>query len=238
MTQFTMTIALCDDDALFLEALERQVRELLQAQGKAFELFPYQSAKALLSDIRGGKRFSLLLLDVMMEGLDGMELARALRRDGQRIPIIFLSGNRDYALTGYELDALRFLAKPLEPDRLREALAAAEARTRMRVLLIHNADGLHRVEVDGILYAEVWARGVLLHLSEGEQLFSVTKIGALELMLPETDFFRCHQGYIVNLAYIRTIQITDALMTDGSRVPVSRYKLTELRAHFTSYLNQ
>lgn len=238
MTQFTLTIALCDDDALFRETLKRQICMLLEEQNKAFEIFTYPNAEALLNDIHGGMRFSLMLLDVMMDGLDGMELARSLRKEGQRTPIIFISSNRDYALTGYEMDALRFLAKPVELNRLREALMVAEEKTQMRVLPIRNAEGLHRVEIDRILYAEVWERGVLIHLPESESLFSSIKIGALELMLPETAFFRCHQGYIVHLAYIRTIQTADAYLTDGSRVPISRYKLTELRERFTTYLNE
>lgn len=237
MTPSAFTIALCDDDALFRETLKRQIRMILEDESKTFDIAEYPDAKALLNDIHGGKRFSLLLLDVMMDGLDGIELARALRKEEQHTQIIFVSSNRDYALTGYEIDALRFLAKPVDTNRLREALAAAEEKTQMRALPIRNAEGLHRVEIEKIVYAEVWARGVRIHLSGGESLFTVTKISALELMLPEAAFFRCHQGYIVHFSYVRTIQPADVYMTDGSRVPVSRYKLTGLRERFTTYLN-
>lgn len=238
MTQSPFSIALCDDDALFLEMMKRQICVIFQERNRACEIILYQSAKALLDDLRGGKRFSLLMLDVIMDGLDGMELARFLHSKGDRTPVILISCNRDYALTGYEADALRFLAKPIDPDRLREALTAAEAKTQTRALVIRNGDGLHRVEVDSIVYAEVWERGVLLHLLGNASVFSVMKIGAQETMLPKAEFFRCHQGYIVHLTCVRTIRTADAYMSDGSRVPVSRYKLTELRERFTTYLNQ
>ena len=94
----------------------------MTAEGLACDLSGYESTTALLTAIQDGAQFHILLLDVMMEGLDGMELAAALRKLGDSTAIIFISSNRELALRGYEVSAARYLAKPLQPEQLREAL--------------------------------------------------------------------------------------------------------------------
>lgn len=238
MASLQLDIALCDDDEIFLHTIERCVGELLHELGQPFRITLYQSAPSLMEALRGGRQFSLLMLDVVLEEFDGIKLARAIRKSDPRTPLILFSSNRDYALTGYEVNALRFLAKPIDPDRLREALTAALSQVQTRTLMLRGPDGLHRVDVDGILYAEVWERGVTLHLAQGEPIYTPLKISALEQQLPKESFFRCHQGYLINLAFVRQLHTNEALMTNGSRVPISRYKLADLRTHFTEYLNR
>ena len=86
----------------------------MAAEGLACSVSTYESATALLDAIQGGAQFHILLLDVMMEGLDGMELAAALRELGNSTAIIFISSNREMAMRGYEVSAARYLAKPIQ----------------------------------------------------------------------------------------------------------------------------
>ena len=234
MRQEEIVVALCDDDREFLAAFAPQVREVMAERGAACDVRCYGSA----AELRGGRKFSVLLLDVMMEGLDGMTLARTLRAEARDVPVIFVSSNRDTALYGYEVDALRFLSKPVEIDRLREALRAAEQKVQPRVIVVQTEDGLRRVELRNVRYAEMMRRGVCLHLADGALLPTRMRIGALELMLPERQYFRCHQGYIVNLEAVSSLLRTDAVLKGGDRVPVSRYRLAELREHFLAYLSE
>lgn len=115
-------IAVCDDELIDRQQAEKLTSEIMAAEGLACSVSTYENATALLDAIQGGAQFHILLLDVMMEGLDGMEFAAALRKLGDSTAIIFISSNREMALRGYEVSAARYLAKPLREDQLREAL--------------------------------------------------------------------------------------------------------------------
>ena len=230
-------VALCDDEQSFLEAFVPQVRSALTQLSFACDILCYGSAEALLKDIRGGRKPSILLLDVMMGGLDGMTLARELRKNAAEIPVIFVSSNRDCALYGYELEALRFLAKPVEAERLREALNAAIRKRQAQTLAVQTAQGLSRLEVRQIRYAEMLRRGVQFYLRDGTVLPTRLKISDIEQELPQQRFFRCHQGYIINLDAISTILRADAVLENGQHIPVSRYRLADLRERFLTYLH-
>ena len=230
-------IALCDDDPGFLGAFLPQVKSALAQLHEECEILCYENADKLLSDIRSGKKPSILLLDVMMQGLDGMALARELRKDAVDIPIIFVSSNRDCALYGYELSALRYLAKPVEKERLLEALGAAFQKQQTQTLVLQAAEGLSRLDISNIRYAEMQRRGIQFHLRNGTALDTHMKISDVEQMLPRERFFRCHQGYIVSMDAIATILRADVVLEDGCRIPVSRSRLPELRQRFLSYLS-
>ena len=103
-------IAVCDDEPMDRQQAEALTTDVMTAEGLVCSLSSYESATALLTAIQGGAQFHILLLDVMMEGLDGMELAAALRKLGDRTAIIFISSNREMALRGYEVSAARYLA--------------------------------------------------------------------------------------------------------------------------------
>ncbi len=238
MRQEKRVIALCDDEPSFLGAFLPQVKSALAQLREDCEIRCYDSAEGLLDDVRIGRKPAVLLLDVMMRGLDGMALARELREDGSEIALIFVSSNRDYALYGYELNALRYLAKPVEQARLLEALGAALQRRQAQTLALQAVDGLFRLDIGSVRYAEMQRRGVQFHLRDGTLLDTHMKISDAERMLPSERFFRCHQGYIVCLDAISTILRADVVLDDGCPIPVSRSRLPELRQRFLAYLSE
>ena len=117
-----LQIAVCDDEPMDRQQAVDLTNDIMTAEGLACSLSSYESAATLLTAIQDGAQFHILLLDVMMDGLDGMELAAALRELGDATAIIFMSTNREMALRGYEVSAARYLAKPLQRAQLREAL--------------------------------------------------------------------------------------------------------------------
>ena len=114
----SISIAICDDESNALTEIESITKELLAAEKISCGISKFRDA--LLSAVEGGAAFDILLLDVMMEHLNGMELAAALRKQGNDAAIIFISSNRDMALLGYEVSAVRYLAKPIRREKLQE----------------------------------------------------------------------------------------------------------------------
>ena len=165
-------IAVCDDDRADLSRTVRLTRRILDEAGVPCRVDSYRDGRLLLSEIQRGRSFDLLLLDVRMAGLDGMALAAELKGRPARPDVVFISVDRDMALQGYHVDARRYLAKPVEPERLREALLfcygeAGRRAARRDDLLLPTASGEVRVSVRDIRYAETWERAARISTPPG-----------------------------------------------------------------------
>ena len=231
-----LKLAVCDDEAADRARIEQMAGAILREESIAAEIAGYDSAVALLAAIRAGRAFDVLLLDVMMEGMDGMELAAALRAGHEDAAIIFISSNREMALRGYEVAAARYLAKPLDREKLREALLyCCAAHARRRALALPTADGQTRVDPSAILYVEAWERGVRLDLG-AEKLEAKIPISQLAAMLPGGQFSYCHRTLLVNLACVRHVRYCELELKNGERLPISKYRLAQFKSEFLKYL--
>ena len=115
-TEQELRIAVCDDEKDDLAKIISMTKQILQDEKIIHSISVYDSASALLADIQNGISYHILLLDVMMDGMNGMELAAELRKQHNNMTIIFISSNREMALCGYEVSAARYLAKPLDEN--------------------------------------------------------------------------------------------------------------------------
>lgn len=231
-----LRLAICDDEPMDCALVAQMSREILGAEGVEAELSAYPSAAELLRAIRAGRAFHIFLLDVMMEGMDGMKLAAALRAGHEDAAIIFISSNREMALRGYEVAAARYLAKPLDREKLREALLyCCAAHARRRALALPTADGQTRVDPSAIVYVEAWERGVRLDLG-AEKLEAKIPISQIAAMLPEGQFAYCHRTLLVNLACVRHVRYCELELKNGERLPISKYRLAQFKSEFLKYL--
>ena len=118
-------IAVCDDDPQLLLKLEHLTETILSEENILFQITCFQDSIRLLEEIIAHpKEYQLILLDILMETLDGMVLAERLRQSKVDIPIVFISSTSDFALRGYEVQAHRYLLKPVEKDKLKDAVKA------------------------------------------------------------------------------------------------------------------
>ena len=151
----TISIAICDDESADLAEMETITSELLEAEGISCDISRFGDAGSLLSAVNGAEIFDILLLDVMMENLNGIELAAALRKQGNDTAIVFISINREMALLGYEVSAVRYLAKPIQREKLREALLyCCRTYLTQKEILLPTAEGQRRILVSDVMYIE------------------------------------------------------------------------------------
>ena len=229
-------IAVCDDEPIDRQQASTLAAAIMEAERLACSVSTFESATALLTAIQDGAQFHILLLDVMMEGLDGMELAAALRKLGDGTAIIFISSNRDMALRGYEVSAARYLAKPLQAERLREALLYCyKTFCEKKEILLPTAKGQRRIPLSDILYVEAMERVTKLALTDRLEEVSM-KFSHLSALLPERQFVLCHRSYLVNLEHTAYIRSRDLELTTGEVLPVSRYRVDDLQKQFVAYL--
>lgn len=235
-TSQELRIAVCDDQATDLAVTIRMTEAILGELQTPYILDRYESGERLLSDLVGGKVYHLLLLDVMMEGLDGMQLAAGLEPLERKPQVVFISSNRDMALYGYRVNATRYLAKPLDAADLREALTYCIRiwQTKKEILLPTDR-GKQRTSLADIQFAEAFDRGTRLVLKD-ETLEVRLKFSEIETMLPGPDFLTCHRGFVVNLGCVKYVHQYEFVLKSGLTVPIGKARYSEIKQKFTGYL--
>ena len=228
-------VAVAEDMAFEREALLRHLNRYAQERGEELVCTAFENGEALL---RGyGEGFDLLLLDVAMPRVDGLTAARRIRRQDERVVILFITSMVQYAVQGYSVDALDFLVKPVGYTGLRLRLDRALARiaqSRPRCIQVRSASGLCSVPVSGIRYVETCSHRIIIHTGDAELLTDMT-MKQIESELSGQPFFRCHTSYLVNFRYVDRIQGND-IDVDGHRLSISRYRRRELMDAWTAYL--
>lgn len=216
-----LKIAICDDEPAESGYLKRIVERWAELRGRRCAVSLFRSAEQLLFACEE-EAPDILLLDIQMEGMSGVELARRLRREDRTFQLVFVTGFADFVLEGYEVAALHYLLKPVEEEKLYAVLdrAAAELRRRERTVLLPYEGGTLRLPVGQIVCVEAFLHAVELRTSERRYELR-RSISEMEGVLGE-GFVRCHRSYLVNLDYIRQIGRSELLLDTGERLPLSR----------------
>ena len=214
-------VAVCDDDPRQAEKLAAAAADWAAETGRACETAAFPSAEAFQFD---DGAWNILLLDVEMPGMSGVELARRLRAAGSRAQIVFITSHPEFFAEGYEVDALHYLLKPAAREKLFAVLEKAAARLEEEpasLLIVCEGETLKLYERD-LLYVEAQAHETVLRTIRGvyriRESFSslVTRLSA--------DFFQTHCSYFVSLKHVRRIARASVTLDDGTAVPLARGK--------------
>lgn len=229
-----MRIAICDDDKGQRKEFARLLGVWGKERGQVLDLGEYANAEAFLFSY-ADHPCSLLLLDIEMGQLSGMELARKLRARGDMLPIVFLTGYSDYMEEGYEVEALHYLLKPVSQEKLFAVLDRyAKRRAPEKELVVSDGESAVHLAAETILYCEAVGKKTHVHTREGGIFISSEGIGAFFGRLG-ADFVFCHRSYIVNLRHVRSIGRTEVKLEKGACVPLSRRQREEVNGRFVQY---
>lgn len=229
-------IAVCDDDADQREYVYGIVDAWAKRNHHMAEIKQYAEAKAFLFDYAEEKDFDILLLDIEMPEISGVELARTVRQENGAVQIIFVTGYYEYFSDGFDVSALHYLMKPIDTSKLCAVLdkAVGNLAYRQRSVLLATADGDIKVSIADIIYAEAQNVYVMVHTVHGNYR-SRMAFGAFCRELDET-FFKTHRSFVAGLKYIRKITRTDITMSNGDTIPISRGMYDEIHTALVKYL--
>ena len=193
-------------------AQERQV----EVQGERFS-----SAENFLFQYAEEKAWDMLLLDIEMVGMDGVELAKRLRRENKTVQIVFITGYSDYIAEGYEVAALHYLVKPVKKEKLFSVLDRAAQKIQKNEKVLHFEIGgeMVRIPVYQIRYADVMGNYVTIHALTDYTV--KMPLGELEKQLDDR-FYRVGRSAIVNLTQISRVTKTEIKLTDGTAIALPR----------------
>lgn len=214
-------IAVCDDEEVSAAYVGKLVMDWAEKNNVIAETELFSSAEAFLFQYEEQKKYDILLLDIEMGEMNGVELARVVRAGNREIQIVFITGYMEYIADGYDVEALHYLMKPVKEEKLYEVLtrAAGKLKINEQALLLESRGEMVRVPYYDIRYAEVHRNYITVHAAEEYTVKRTLKELEEEL---DNSFFRTGRSYLVNLRFIRKITKTEAVLKDGTSVPVSR----------------
>ena len=231
-----MKTLICDDDAVFMDMLRYHVQKYLR------EHFIQSEVTAVTDPMQiwnGEERFDIAFLDIQMDGIDGITLAKKLRERNSKLILFFVTNYDEYQDEAMDLRAFRFYEKPFDADRLYSGLDKAMEyldSTYLDVIIASN--GSHcRIAADDICYVTRENRKVILVTKENRYYTSDDFDDCCQ-RLPQTFFYTVHKSFHVNLHSIRRYGYTELFLMDGTRIPVSPRKQAAFHKFWFEYLKR
>ncbi len=216
-------IGICDDSPAFLYQTESMINHWdRRPQNMTVELF--QEGDSLVS-VHTQNPFDIILLDVVMPLLNGIEVAREIREKDKTVKIIFLTSSVDFAVESYSVKACNYLLKPIDPIQLFSCLeeVVSAIQSSLRWIPVKSINATRRVILSEIEYIEAQGKHIIFSMIDKKTVHSLEPLYTYENKLVlEDGFFRCHRSYIVNIHHIDSYSHKEIIMRSGSRVPISR----------------
>lgn len=224
-------VAICEDEKIFSKTHEKICHDILTKLDIEFHISVFDNSVDFLKTSPGVK-YNLILLDIIMDGINGVELAKTIRRSDGEATIIFVTSSKEYALQGYDVKALHYLMKPVDVTLL-ERLIIEDYRHKFQnnYLIIKSGSQNLRIPINDIIALETTGRKVTLTLPDRSIHYS-GKLTDLLDELPKDRFVRCHQAYAVNISNIRELARQDAVTVTGKVIPVSRTFMKNVQRAF------
>lgn len=216
-----LKMAVCDDNPADIAFVHTELEAWARAAGHGVVIEEYSSAESLLFAYEADSSVDVMLLDIELGGMSGMELAKRVRMKNRLVQLVFITGYMEYFSDGYDVEALHYLLKPVTREKLWAVLDRAYQRVSVQeqAILLTLPDETVRIPLYEIRFLEVQKNYVTIHADED---YTVKRtLRELEKELDDA-FIRTGRSFVVNLRYIQRITRTDVVLKDGARVPLSR----------------
>lgn len=229
-------VAICDDDRKQIEDVEAILLQWGRQRGHVCQISAFPSGEAFLFAYEEDRAYDILLLDVKMKELSGIDLARRIRQEDDRAEIIFLTSYFEFAGEGYDVDALHYLLKPVSGEKLMQVLdKAAERLAEQPPHVVIACEGsMIKLYESRILYVEAFLHYISIHTAEREYKIK-ENISSFEEKLSNA-FFRTHRSYLVSLRHITRISRTSVTLEGEIELPLARGKYDEINRAYILYM--
>ncbi|MBE7018918.1 MAG: response regulator transcription factor [Ruminococcaceae bacterium] len=235
-----LRIAICDDETKILDEVSYHIKKHSEKSRKSeLEVMTFNSASLLLNSIDNGALFDIFILDVYIGEEMGTTLAKEIRAREIENPIIFLTTSIEHAPQGYETGTLRYLIKPLEPEKFYEAIDVAllqAEKLQSKLIRLKTENGIESINANNIMYSEAHDHYQYITLENTQLLKVRMTVSELYAILAKNDgFFRLGSAYIINLRNIKNLTSSEILLYNNKTIPIPRGKHAELKKVFWNF---
>ena len=233
-------IAICDDSKQERQILAALFKRYQELHATPLQIHIFQNGFSLLDAIDQGKRFDITILDILMPGENGIEIARNIRASGADTEIIFLTSSPEYAVDSYEVKAQNYLLKPATEEKffasIDSILAELDEKDTASFIIYTTEKQYSRIRVSSLVYGEVTHRTITLHLADQTMISAVMTFTEFQDILKAyPDFIYPHRSYAVNMNYIQYVTKSDIILTDGQKIPLSRNNYMKISEQFLNF---
>ena len=226
-------IAICDDEERYRIELKTILNKLLINADLNIDTFDDGN---ILADAFAASPYDLVFLDIEMPALDGITLAKKIRARSENVFIVFLTSHIEYALEGYEVNALRYLTKPVDIEKLKEVIRYVQEKQGSSRQIIIKEDGEEiLIDINDVIYMESMNQNVRIVTAGGEHVIRYN-ISDFEDQLKNDGFFRIHRGYLISLSKVKKLSGNDVILDGGETLPVSRSNVKPLKEALYTYV--
>ena len=231
-----MNIAIIEDSGQELSLLERCLQSYLSSRQVYRVIDTYTSGEAFLENWPS-KSYDLVFLDILMEGISGIEVARKIRETDSECLLIFISSSKEYALQGFEVRAFDYLLKPLSEERFQKTmdLCQNELAKHIRYIEVKESRTLVKIPLNEIIYTDYYNHYIQIHtaarLIRSYQQFDVFS----PLLLCYPQFLCCYRNCIVNMYHVDSVDKHDFVMENGERVPITLGNRNSIYQQYADY---
>lgn len=233
-----ISIAICDDDEESLHIVKKIVDECFHNMGQPYNKCIFKDSKSLYYEIEEGNVFDLLILDIEMPHIDGIELTNRVKEFLPNALIVFVTNYEKYVYESFKVQPFRFVPKKNCQTMLRDSVIDAYSVYKKNVnqyIVIENHAGIEKVQISQVQY--IWHSGkyAIIEMENGNQTKTRKTLKQVFEILPKNDFVWIDRGCICNLMKIAKIQNGDIYLNDGTRLQVSRDRLVEIKQILRKY---
>lgn len=226
-----MNICICDDDFATHQIIKEYLHGNLSSDVNVFDCF---SAEDLL---KSAENYDILFLDIKMGEVNGLEAAELIRKNNKDIIIIFISSYPNYVFKAFNVEALHFIVKPIDGKEFKSVLDRAlyKYKTEHSSIKLNWQKERYVIKISSIKYIEGYNRHVTVYTQDGTYE-ALGKLSDLYKELAPHGFIRTHQGFIVNMDYIKRFDVSDVVLFDDTKIMISVRKKAEALEIFDKYL--
>ncbi|MDK2587399.1 LytTR family DNA-binding domain-containing protein [Romboutsia sedimentorum] len=230
-----INIGICDDELHYILKIKDILEKILSSYSINYKIYQFSSGEELLNNYP--KDLDILIMDIQMKIINGMDTARKIREFDENLEIIFMTSFAEFMQDGYEVKAYRYILKPVSERKISKNIMPCIneiMKKRNNYLTINVKNYVDRVKIDSIIYIETDRPNISIYTHNNIYTTKMS-ISKMEKILSEYGFFRCHNGYIVNLKLVESMN-GNTVIVDGKDIPISKYRVKDLKLAITNIL--
>ena len=230
-----INIGICEDELHYRVNIKDMLGDILSTYSINYKIYEFSSGEELLSNYP--KDLDILIMDIQMKIINGMDTARKIREFDQNLEIIFMTSFSEFMQEGYEVKAYRYILKPISERKIsRNILPCINEimKKKNNYLTINVKNYVDRIKIDSIVYIETDRTNILIYTNDNKYTTKMS-ISKIDKILREHGFFRCHNSYIVNLKLVESMN-SNTLKIGEKYIPISKYRVKELKLALTNIL--